>query len=236
MITGTGSALGIARTRTLVTGALRLCAGQPDVPGHAKRDPARGRAAGYGRRRPGGHLGRLRGKGDGILRLHGGTDDAHPAPGLHTPPAASAAAMGSVAGTVRDVNTGAPVAARSWPSPATTAAWARTCRPTPAPADLPHRRRARAPRVWTSRHRGGGGRLRPREPFRASWSPRRGRHAQRMLRRNWALASGGAPPVLHRTGLQAFGCGPGSVIDGSRRGVWSTHVRARPRRAGAQGA
>ena len=86
------------------------------------------------------------------------TDDVHPLQDFSTPPGASTP-VGSLAGVVRDQDTGAPLAERSSPSRATTAGWTRislrTRPPTAAIAST------ECPRVELPDDRGGE-RIRPR--------------------------------------------------------------------------
>ena len=164
------------------------------------------------------------------------TDDVHPLQDFTRPARLGGAPSGSVAGTVRDVNTGRRWPERSWPSPGTTAAWARTCPPAPRAGGTYRIDGVPAPRVWSFLTVARRGRLRPRERPERRGRPRRGRHAQHHA----PAQLGAAPPAAQavrswtRAGLQCLRLRPRR---GDRRQpparVWSTHGpgRARPRRA-----
>ena len=152
------------------------------------------------------------------------TDDVHPLQDFTQPPAAASPDVGSVAGTVRDLNTGKPVA---------NALVAFAGHDSGLGEDLSTRTsatgayridRVPAPRVWSFLTvADAGGYDRTSVP---NVAVARGAVVTRnlTLRRNWALRSGGTT-VRSWSGpdFGDFGCGPEAAIDGSRRGVWSTY-------------
>ena len=152
------------------------------------------------------------------------TDDAHPAPGLH-----AAARLGGGHGQRR----GDRARREHRSAGGRSARGLRRARQRPGrgPVD-PHHAPAgpTASTAFPPRACGASSPWRGRaattaRAFRASWSP--AARSPRATSRSGATgrsASGGTS-LRSWTGpnFTAFGCGPGSAIDGSRRGVWSTH-------------
>ena len=153
------------------------------------------------------------------------TDDVHPLQDFSAPPA-PAAATGSVSGTVRDVNTGAAVAGALVAFAGHDSGLGEDLS-THTAANGTYRIDRVPARTWSfltvARANGYDRATSPAVPIAA------GRVTTRnvSLRRNWALASGGAT-IRSWTGpnFAGSGCGPGSTIDGTRRGVWSTYGTA----------
>ncbi len=223
LITTYGSALGIERARTLVTGGLRLSPPNPSFLDMRNAILLADEQAGINGVDRALIWDVFANRGMGYAASAVDTDDAHPLQDFSRPPA-SVAGTGSVAGTVRDLNTGAPIR---------NALVAFAGHDSGLGEDLSTRTSATggyridgvpAPRVWSFLTvAGAGGYDRTSIP---SVVVPRGAVATRNvnLRRNWALASGGTTArKLTGPDFTPFGCGPGSTIDGTRRGVWSTY-------------
>ncbi len=224
LIDAYGSALGITRARTLVTNALRLSPSNPSFLDMRNAILLADEAPGIN------GVDRtliwdvFASRGMGYASSAVDTDDVHPLEDFSRPPA-PAAGTGSVAGTVRDLNTGRPL-------PGALVAFAG--HDSGLGEDLSTRTTADgsyridgvpAPRVWSFLTvAAAGGYDRVRIP---SVVVTRGAVATRnvSLRRNWALASGGTiASALAGPDLTDLGCGPASSIDGTRRSVWSTYL------------
>ena len=224
LIEAYGSSLGITRARTLVTGALRLVPPDPSFLDMRNAILLADEQPGINGADRGLIWEVFADRGMGYAASTVDTDDVHPLQDFTPPPAPSSPDVGSVSGTVRDVNTGVPVA---------NALVAFAGHDSGLGEDLSTRTsatgayridRVPAPRVWSfltvAEARG----------YDRTSVPNvvvaRGAVATRniTLRRNWALGLGGTT-VRSWSGpdFGDFGCGPESAIDGSRRGVWSTY-------------
>src|SRR4029450_11594151 len=138
-------------------------------------------------------------------------------------PPGSPAVTGAVSGTVRDVNTGAPLANALVAFAGHDSGLGEDLA-THTAANGSYRINGVPARTWSfltiAGVNGYDRVVSPTVPIAAGKVTTR----NVILRRNWALGSGGAT-VHSWTGpnFSSSGCGPGSTIDGTRRGVSSTY-------------
>ena len=220
-----GSSEGLERVRRLVTNGLRLAPPNPTFLDMRNAILLANEQAGTDGVPAGVVWSVFAQRGMGYAASTVDTDDVHPLQDFSGPPA-SAATTGAVSGTVRDVNTGAPV-------PNALVAFAGHDSglgedlSTHTAGNGTYRINGVPARTWSfltiAEVNGYDRVVSPTVPIAAGKVTTR----NVSLRRNWALGSGGAT-IRSWTGpnFGSSGCGPGSTIDGTRRGVWSTYGAA----------
>ena len=173
------------------------------------------------------------GRGMGYAASTVDTDDVHPLQDFTTPPGGSTP-VGSLAGVVRDQDTGAPLAGALVAFAGHDSGLDEDLA-THTAANGSYRIDGVPARTWshvTIAPAAGYDRA-----VANSVAIVAGTTSTRdfALRRNWALESGGAA-VQSFTGpdFASFGCGPRSAIDGSSRSVWSTRSPTYPSLPGAK--
>jgi hypothetical protein len=221
-----GSAAGLTRARTLVTDALRLSPPNPtflDMRNAILLADEQPGINGVDRSLIWDVFAK---RGMGYAASTVDTDDVHPLQDFSHPPG-TPAATGAVAGTVRDLNTGAPVVGALVAFAGHDSGLGEDLSTHTNASGVYRINGVPGPRVWsflTVAEAGGYDRATlPNVLIQPGQLSTR----NVTLRRNWALASGGTT-VKSWIGpnFESYGCGPRSAIDGTRRSVWSTSAGA----------
>jgi hypothetical protein len=221
LVTYHGATEGVARTRRLVTDALRMAPPNPTFLDMRNAILIADVQANFGDR--------LRlwevfaSRGMGYAASTRATDDVAPVPDTSLPPDVTGGPVGSVAGVVRDAQTGAAIPGALVAFAGHDSGLGDEDLSTETAANGSYRIDGVPARTWDFVTVAPQAKY-DRTTFEDVAIAAGGTVTRNFaLRRNWALASGGARLASYSgTPFDTLGCGPSALIDGGRRGVWST--------------